>query len=164
MRDYGTNLLWYDDLIDMYMLSTSAPPPQEILKLSMVIIVVPSILAIYVSGHKYVSAVWKVCPRLRQKQSERISIQNSRHACLCAHEHAFTCYYHPATILLPPQLKIQLKCDYYYSFSNSSFSFLSDNNKSFYECTLFSSWITEQDKLLSPVGNHSTSIVVFLVS
>ena len=30
----------------------------------------------------------------------------SRHAYLCVRERAFTCYYHPATILFPPQLKI----------------------------------------------------------
>ena len=47
------------------------PPPPEILKLSMVIIVVPSILAIDISMcHQNV--VWKVCSRLCQKQSERI--------------------------------------------------------------------------------------------
>ena len=50
--------------------------PQEILKLSMVIIVVPSILAIYMLLDVHVSmcyqnVVWVVCPRLRQKQSER---------------------------------------------------------------------------------------------
>ena len=49
------------------------PPPQEILKLIMVIIVVLSILAIYrlLDIHLcHQNAVWKVCPRLRQKQSE----------------------------------------------------------------------------------------------
>ena len=30
----------------------------------------------------------------------------SRHAHLYVRECAFTCYYHPATILFPPQLKI----------------------------------------------------------
>ena len=53
------------------------PPPPEILKLSMVIIVVPSILAIQFYMLLDISmchqnVVWKVCPRLRQKQSERI--------------------------------------------------------------------------------------------
>ena len=55
------------------------PPPPEILKLSIVIIVVPSIIAIsfYMLLDVHVSmchqnVVWKVCPRLRQKQSERI--------------------------------------------------------------------------------------------
>ena len=53
------------------------PHPPEILKLSMVIIVVPSILAIQFYMLLDISmchqnVVWKVCPRLRQKQSERI--------------------------------------------------------------------------------------------
>ena len=52
-------------------------PPPETLKLSMVIIiVVPSILAIQFYMLLDISMchqnVWKVCPRLRQKQSERI--------------------------------------------------------------------------------------------
>ena len=51
-------------------------PPPEILKLGRVIIVVPSILAIYMLLDIHVSmcyqnVVWVVCPRLRQKQSER---------------------------------------------------------------------------------------------
>ena len=53
--------------------SQNSPP--EILKLSMVIIVVPSLLAIYMLLDIHVSmcyqnVVWVVCPRLRQKQSE----------------------------------------------------------------------------------------------
>ena len=50
-------------------------PPPEILKLGMVIIVVPSILAICMLldiSMCHQNVVWKVCPRLRQKQSERI--------------------------------------------------------------------------------------------
>ena len=50
--------------------------PTRNLELSMVIIVVPSLLAIYMLLDIHVSmcyqnVVWVVCPRLRQKQSER---------------------------------------------------------------------------------------------
>ena len=52
------------------------PPPPEILKLSMVIIVVPSVLAnqfyILLDISMCHQNVRKVCPRLCQKQSERI--------------------------------------------------------------------------------------------
>ena len=50
------------------------PPPPEILKFSTVVIVVPSILAIMLLDISmcHQNVVWKVCPRLRQKQSERI--------------------------------------------------------------------------------------------
>ena len=53
------------------------PIPPETLKLSMVIIVVLSILAIqfYILLDIHMchqNVVWKVCPRLHQKQSERI--------------------------------------------------------------------------------------------
>ena len=51
------------------------PPPSspEILKLSTVIIGVPSILACYMllDISMYHQNVWKVCPKLHQKQSER---------------------------------------------------------------------------------------------
>ena len=46
------------------------PPPTEILKLSMVIIVVPSILALHVTGYNYVSS--KCLESLSQIASEAI--------------------------------------------------------------------------------------------
>ena len=44
------------------------------------------------------NVVWKVCPRLRQKQTERMDVPQTP----LVGTHAFTHYYHPATIILLP--------------------------------------------------------------
>ena len=85
------------------------PPPPEILKLSVVIILAIYMLLNISMCHQNV--VWKFCPRLRQKQSERTKIQKfPGGACPqtpLVGTHAFrtllsSCY-HP---VFPPQLKI----------------------------------------------------------
>ena len=77
------------------------PPPPEILKWSMVIIVlsqllnnnlVPDCIRSNLRGSKFLGWGGGNMP----------PDPSSRHPSFCVHECAFTCYYHPATILFPP--------------------------------------------------------------
>ena len=89
-------------------------PHPEILKLSMVIIVVPSILAIlfYMLDTCVIKMLFgkfiSDCIRNNLRGSNKIFLGGmppdhpSRHAHLCMCKRAFTCYYYPATILFPP--------------------------------------------------------------
>ena len=87
------------------------PPPPEILKLSMVTIVVPSILATYfymlldvikMLFGKFVPDC--IRSNLRVKIFLRVLPPDlpSRHARLCVCGHALTRHYHPATVLFFP--------------------------------------------------------------